>query len=128
MLVPKLLGIEEFGYWQLFVFYASYVSFFQLGHNDGVYLQHGGEDRGGIDKSLLGSEFRVGLCYQLGVSLMIGAYGLFFEQDEGRAFVITAAAVYLVISNATFFLSYIFQAINETKISSYSTIVNRGFF
>lgn len=128
LLVPKLLGIEEFGYWQLFVFYASYVSFFQLGLNDGVYLQHGGEDRGGIDKSLLGSEFRVGLCYQLGASLMIGAYGLFFEQDEGRAFVITAAAVYLVISNATFFLSYIFQAINETKISSYSTIVNRGFF
>ena len=51
LLVPKLLGIEEFGYWQLFVFYASYVSFFQLGLNDGVYLQHGGEDRGRIDKS-----------------------------------------------------------------------------
>lgn len=28
LLVPKLLGVEEFAYWQLFVFYASYVSFF----------------------------------------------------------------------------------------------------
>lgn len=128
LLVPKLLGVEEFAYWQLFVFYASYVSFFQLGLNDGVYLQHGGESRGEIDKPMLGSEFRVGIGYQLVAFLMIGAYGLFFEEDEGRAFVMAAAAIYLVISNATFYLSYIFQAINETKISSYSTMVNRGFF
>ena len=31
LLVPKILGIEEFGYWQLFVFYTSYVSFFSWG-------------------------------------------------------------------------------------------------
>lgn len=53
LLVPKILGIEEFGYWQLFVFYTSYVSFFQLGLNDGIYLQHGGEGRDEDRKSVV---------------------------------------------------------------------------
>lgn len=63
LLVPKILGVEEFAYWQLFVFYTSYVSFFQLGLNDGIYLQHGGESRDAIDKSLIRSEFNVGASY-----------------------------------------------------------------
>ncbi|WP_413446107.1 lipopolysaccharide biosynthesis protein, partial [Bifidobacterium longum] len=39
--VPKIMGVEDFGYWQLFMFYASYVGFFHLGINDGVYLEQG---------------------------------------------------------------------------------------
>ena len=27
MIVPKLLGVEQFGYWQLYIFYVSYVGF-----------------------------------------------------------------------------------------------------
>lgn len=38
LIVPKVLGVETYGYWQLFVFYASYSGFFMLGLNDGVYL------------------------------------------------------------------------------------------
>lgn len=128
LLVPKILGVEEFAYWQLFVFYTSYVSVFQLGLNDGVYLQHGGESRGTIDKGLIRGELRIGLAYQLVAALMIVLYGLCFEEDDGRAFVIVAAAVYLLLSNITYFISYVFQAINETKVASFSTIVNRSFY
>ena len=43
-IVPKFLGVEEFGYWQLFVFYSSYVNIAQLGISDGLYLRLGGEN------------------------------------------------------------------------------------
>lgn len=128
LLVPKILGIEEFGYWQLFVFYTSYVSFFQLGLNDGIYLQHGGEGRDEIDKSLVRSEFEMGVGYQLVIALIIAAYGIFCGEDVGRTFVIISSSLFLVISNASYYISFVFQAMNETKIASYSTIVNRGLY
>lgn len=128
LLLPKMLGVEEFAYWQLFVFYTSYVSFFQLGLNDGIYLQHGGESRETLDKSLIHGEMRVGFCYQFVSALLIALYALLCEVDENRVIVVIAASVYLVISNMTFFVSYVFQAINETKIASCATVVNRGFY
>ena len=127
LLVPKILGVEEFAYWQLFVFYTSYVSFFQLGLNDGIYLQHGGESRDAIDKSLIRSEFNVGASYQLVAALIIAGYGLFCESGD-RVFVILASSSYLLLSNLSFYISFVFQAMNETKIASYSTIVNRGIY
>lgn len=27
LLVPKMLGVEQYGYWQLYIFYISYVGF-----------------------------------------------------------------------------------------------------
>ena len=45
LLVPKVLGVQEFGYWQLFLFYSSYTGFFSLGISDGMYLIEGGKSR-----------------------------------------------------------------------------------
>ena len=36
LLVPKIVGVADYGYWQLFRFYTTYSGFFQLGLNDGV--------------------------------------------------------------------------------------------
>ena len=58
LVVPKILGVEEFAYWQLFLLYISYVALFHLGLNDGVYLVNGGKtydemDRGSSRASFL---------------------------------------------------------------------------
>lgn len=41
LLVPKIVGVADYGYWQLFMFYTTYSGFFHLGLNDGVYLING---------------------------------------------------------------------------------------
>ena len=43
LLVPKLLGVEEYGYFQLFLFFISYVGFFHFGWADGIVLRYAGE-------------------------------------------------------------------------------------
>ncbi|WP_462134133.1 oligosaccharide flippase family protein [Slackia piriformis] len=128
LLVPKVLGLDGFSYWQLFIFYTSYVSFFQLGLNDGVYLRHGGQTRDRIDIGLIRGELHVGLIYQSVAAFLISIYGIAFEEDAGRTVVVLAAAVFLLLSNTTFYISYVFQAMNETKLASYSTIVNRATY
>ena len=57
LFVPKLLGVTEYSYWQLYVFYSSYVGFLHLGWIDGIYLKIGGEEYENLDKRNLGSQF-----------------------------------------------------------------------
>lgn len=57
LIVPKLLGVADFGYWQLFIFYTTYLSLFTLGLNDGVYLIEGGKRRDETNKKQLASQF-----------------------------------------------------------------------
>lgn len=128
LVVPKLIGVEEFGYWQLFIFYSSYVSFFQLGLNDGVYLEHGGESRSVIDKKLLTSEFVVGSSMQILIAVFIACYAVFCGENESRQFVLFSTAAYLVVSNAYFYWGYVLQCMNETRKYSFSTVVDRALF
>jgi hypothetical protein len=37
-LIPRIVSVENFGYWRLFMLYATYVGLLQLGFLDGVLL------------------------------------------------------------------------------------------
>ena len=41
LLIPKVLDVSGFGYWQIYVLYSTYVGIFMLGYNDGIYLIYG---------------------------------------------------------------------------------------
>ena len=122
LILPKFLGIEAFGYWQLFIFYIGYVGFFHLGINDGVYLIFGGQARSNIDKRNINSQFAFSCFYQLCFSAIIFGFALLGPFDSERAFVVGATATLLTINNAGLFLGYLFQALNETKTYSFSCV------
>ncbi|MCC6098309.1 MAG: hypothetical protein DUD33_09110 [Coriobacteriaceae bacterium] len=128
LLVPKLLGTTQYGYWQLFIFYTGYVGFAHLGLNDGVYLVKGGQSREAIDKRSVFSQFIVGICFQLVIALAIVLVAIRGGFGPDREFVIVCTGIYLTIQNAANYFSYLLQAMNETRRSSYSTIVERLTF
>lgn len=128
LIVPKLLGVREFGYWQLFIFYSGYVGFFLFGLNDGIYLRYGGKKYNELDYPLLGSQFWVAIFGQIVIAVGVSIYALYFMQDKSRSFVLIFASIYLLIFNASGYLSYIFQAVNRTKIFSISVIIDKVFF
>lgn len=128
LLVPKVLGVETYGYWQLFVFYASYSGFFMFGLNDGIYLIEGGNTREEIDKRTVNSQFRFGMVLQLVVAIAITSVAFFKAPEEQRFFVLLAFAIYTLLYNLSGFIGYVFQAMNETKLFSYSTMVERLVF
>lgn len=124
LFVPKVLGIDEYGYWQLFIFYSSYVGFFHFGLNDGIYLLFGGKTREEIDKSSIKSQFLFVVAMQLVIAACVVVVSFFTIDDSHRMFVVAAVAFFMVTGNATSFLGYIFQAMNETKLYSFSVLVN----
>lgn len=124
LLLPKIMGVEEFGYWQLFIFYVSYVGFFHLGLNDGVYLLNGGKTRAQIDRPAIASQFAFGMVYQSAMALALMLVAWFGDVDADRGFVVFMTALYLVVNNAWNYLGYTLQAMNETKRFSMSVALN----
>lgn len=128
LLVPKVLGVEGFGYWQLFLFYSSYTGFFSLGIADGMYLVEGGKGRNQIDRRKVNSALWFGIAYEVPIAVAIAIGCRISGFDEQREFVILATAIYMIISYAWNALGYVFQAMNETKLYSFAVMVNKLAF
>jgi O-antigen/teichoic acid export membrane protein len=128
LVAPKFLGVTEYGYWQLFIFYSGYVGLFLFGLNDGYYLVHGGETREAIDKHLYTSELFFSLISQILISLLLLVGLNFFHFEYDRTFVIACVAIYLIFNNLSGFIGYAFQAMNETKLFSYATVLEKLVF
>lgn len=125
LIVPKLLGVEEFGYWQLFIFYSNYAGFFHFGLNDGVYLTRGGQSRDQIDKRFVYSQFLFGFLFETVIAICIALVCVFQVPDLNRRYVILCFCIMMVLINATNYISSTLQAMNETKRSSYIAIVSK---
>ena len=128
LIVPKLLGVERFAYWQLFIFYSGYVGFFHLGLPDGIYLRYGGTELDKMDKPLLGSQLRMMVAIHIIVSIVGITVLSFLPMERDRKFVWILTAVYMVVTNAFWFLGFIYQAANQTKNYSIATIISKLFF
>lgn len=128
LIVPRVLGVDGYGYWQLFIFYSSYCGFFHLGLNDGVYLLNGGKGRAEIDCPSVTSQLIIGMVFQVVIALVIAAVGALGPWERERSFVLVATAINLVIVNASGYLGYLFQSMNETKIYSFSCMIDRLTF
>lgn len=126
--VPKFLSVKEFGYWQLFLFYTSYVGFTHFGLDDGIYLREGGKRYKDLDFSLIGSQFWLLMFTQAIFAGVISAFSFFFEKDPNKLFVILLTGLYMIIFNVFYFLGFIFQATNHTKKYSISIIIYKLLF
>ena len=58
-LLPKLLGVTDYGYYKIFNLYTTYVVFFDLGIANGVYLEFGGIERNNIEKERFRFYFKI---------------------------------------------------------------------
>lgn len=124
LIVPKILGVEAYGYWQLFIFYASYVGFFHFGLCDGVYLKEGGKTRDTLPAQSINAQFLVCLLMQVVLGATLFAFALLGNFGENRAFVLAATALFLVINNLSTFVGYLLQATNEIKLYARTVAFN----
>ena len=128
IIVPKVLSLNDFGYWQLFIFYTSYVGFFHFGFNDGVYLLNGGKKYEDLDCQKIGGAFWVSFFVQLVLGGVLFALSSFLNIISARRIVLFCTIIYMLIFNSSFCLGYIFQAVNDTKKYSKSVMIDKICF
>ena len=125
LIFPKVLGTEDYGYWQLFMFYSAYVPFLQFGWSDGIYLRYGGKNIEDLDKNTLFSQFLSLFILQIIIGALIIFSSWNFIENIERRDIIYLTAIYMVSINVRYLFVYLLQATNMFKKSSIILIFDR---
>lgn len=128
LILPKLLGVEDYAYWQLFLLYSSYAGFALLGLNDGIYLRLGGRHYDKLDHGVLKGQQLIVLCSQVVVAIVCLGVAVASGSDPNRTAVFIFVVVFGLASNMTQCLRYVFQCTNLTRISSLADLSSKGLF
>lgn len=125
LLVPKILPVEGFGYWEIYLLYTSYVGIFALGYVDGIYLKYGECNFDQLPFQKLRSATRL-FCLVL-VAFVILTSGLFYwlvQNPEEKLAMIFAAFNIFVLGLSSYFI-YIFQITNQFKKYSFFSVLDK---
>lgn len=113
LIVPKILGVKEYSYWQLYSFYSSYVGFFHFGWADGIYLKFGGKSYEELDKQYFATQFWLLVVMELFITLGIGFFAWNFGEDYHKSFVITMTGICCLVKLPCTMLQYLLQTTNR---------------
>lgn len=118
LFVPKVLGVKEYSYWQLYLFYASYVGFFHFGWADGIYLKFGGRKYDELNKRYFHTQFWLLTMVEVIIAFLIGFCAIFFVSDGNKEFALIGMGVCCILQLPRTLLQYILQATD--KIANYA--------
>lgn len=127
LLVPKILGPAEFGNYQLFLFYSSYVGIALIGFCDGLYLIHGGKSYTSLDKSKFTSYFYAMLGYLLAL-FFISSVVVFYLIPSKQYFLIISVLICMVLQCLTSYFVLMNQATSRFNIYSMMNILEKLLF
>lgn len=118
LFVPKVLGVKEYSYWQLYLFYASYVGFFHFGWADGVYLRFGGKRYKDLDKSYFHTQFWMLTFMEILIAVLISIFAILFVNDGNKEITLIATGLCCIAQLPRTFLQYVLQSTD--KIANYA--------
>ena len=124
--IPRITPIEDFGYWRLFVLYASYVGFFHLGLGEGALLAWAGRPLGQLQQELRPSlQFMIGQHLLLLVPVGIIAAAVLPPRVRFVAFAVLAFAL---LQNVAVVLQCALQAARHFVPVAIATAAPAGLF
>lgn len=98
LLLPKLLGVTDYGFYKIFNLYITYVVFFDFGITNGVYLLYGGYRIIDLPKERFRLFFRVLLIIQILIASIVGIAAILLLEGE-YVFIFIMTAIYLLGNN-----------------------------
>lgn len=123
--VTKFLSVESFGYWQLFIFYSSYIGLAHFGLSDGLYLKYGGKLFTDLDKKEIKGILKFVIFFQLVIGFIIFLYALFSTIELERKFILYAISILVLITNFQTIFSYILLSTNKIIENSISVFIEK---
>lgn len=123
--IPKLISVEQYGYYQLYIFYTSYVGVSYIGLCDGIYLRIGGQYYSDLNKSLYNTQFRVLGIFEIVVYAIVFGGSLLFASDQNKHYVVACVCIAAVGMCLRWFITFILQATARIKEYAIITISER---
>lgn len=127
LIMPKFIGLEEYAYWQLYVFYMGYVGFFHFGWADGIYLRYGGKDYDDLDKKVFANQLYLLAIMELTIAIFsIIIFKMFINGNE--LFILMMIVISGIITNIRYFFLFTLQATNKMKDYAKIIYIDRFIF
>lgn len=128
LFVPKLIGIEEYGYYQLYLFYGTFIGFLHFGIIDGIYLTIGGKEYEELDKQSIGSQYWYIIFLNIILSVFVVLITLKIENNDMKRFVIFATCISSITTNGKTLLLFVLQGTNKIKEYAMFTRLDRFLY
>lgn len=125
--VSKFMTIEGFGYYQLFLFYSTYVGIFQFGASEGIYLLNGGKDYSEVNKKQINHLFKNILLVQIIIIAALNCIIQIFLMDRNKKVVFSILFIFIIVNFIVTYFGYLLQATKRIKEYSYAIIVGKVF-
>jgi O-antigen/teichoic acid export membrane protein len=124
--VPRITGIEDFGYWRIFLLYGGYVGFFHLGFGEGALLCWAGKSLGLFRQELQPSlKFLIALHLSL---LILGCLTAVTFFPSRVRFIAIAVLVFAMLQNTTVLLQCALQAARQFRPVAVAAAAPSGLF
>ncbi|MCI6989612.1 MAG: hypothetical protein MR902_08700 [Campylobacter sp.] len=127
IVLPKYLTLNDFAYWQLFIFYLSYIGIFHCGISDGILLRFGGKNINNIKPQFISSQLHILLLIQIFFSCIILIAAIYCIKSYDRKFILFTIAFYLIFNTIFWFFGMLLQAVNLTKNLSQGIMIEKAF-
>ena len=121
-LLPKIIGVEDYGLYKTFTLYGSYVGLFALGITDGIYLKFGGIDYENLNKEQFRLYTKLYFLLETIIAILLLIISLFFFEDEYR-FIFSSLSVFMLGQNITGYYQIISQITSRFNEFSLRTII-----
>ena len=124
VILPKLLSVEDYGYWQVYVLYSSYAYMLSLGYDDGVYLIYGKYQYHELPLERLRTSNRIFFGVLTLLSLL-GAGIFLLLPDPSRRFSMVGVSLNILLMGFNTLVIYILQITNQMKAYSVFSVMDK---
>ena len=121
LLLPKLMGQEQYSYWQLYLFYGTYLAYSSLGWCEGFTLKYGGAHYDELNKPLIIGQIWMLFGYELlffgGLWFIISVAGI----EQPKYILLLLACASAVFDIVRYMVQSVLHTVN--RIREYVRIV-----
>jgi len=127
-LIPKKIGIDDYGYWQIYLLYASYAGILLLGWNDGIYLRYAGVNYLNLSKSRFFSQILSAFIMQLILCIIINFFITMFIDSYNSIIAFRLISISFLLTNSSGIPLSILQGTNRLIDFSKANIYSKTLF
>lgn len=121
-IIPKIMGVSEYGYYKTFTLYSSYIGILHFGFIDGIYLKFAGKKYEELDKEKFRMYFKFLFGMELIASLIV--LGISFALFNTAYFwVIFFVSLNILATNVTTYYEFISQITMKFKRTTARNII-----
>lgn len=127
ILVPLIVSVEAFGYWQIYLLYLPYIGIFYWGFNDGIYLKYGNYDYKDLPYKKFKSAIKIFMIMLL-IEAIVTIFISTAMQDMNKKIAIICVLLNIPIKGIYGTLLYVFQITNNIKSYCIYSLVDKVLF